>query len=134
MKFNFSFGKKKPKTTTLIIVGILISTIITALSIYFRVSEEKIWDIVDEVQRKLPHTTIRDIILSDPNKIERRVIRDVDKAIADYERLTGDDGRATILPPRYTEEPIDTSVCYTKECQSLGGAMRITAPWHDLSQ
>ena len=134
MKFNFSFGKKKPKTTTLIIVGIIVSTIISTLSLYFRVSEEKIWDLVDEVQRKLPSTTIRDIILSDPTKVERRVVRDVDKAIADYERLTRDDPSAIIVTPRHTEEPIDTSKCFTKECQSLGGAMRITAPWYDMSQ
>ena len=131
MKFNFHFGKKKPTVTKLIVVGITLSTIITTLSHCTGVKEEKIWDLVDEVQRKLPSNIVGDIILHDPQKIERRVKRDVDKAIRDYERLTGDDGSVTILEPRRSEKPVDTSVCYTDECRALGGEIRICAPWVD---
>jgi hypothetical protein len=130
MKFNFHFGKKKSTATKLIIVGITLTTIITTLSQCTGVKEEKIWDLVDEVQRQLPSNIVRDIILLDPQKIERRVIRDIDKAIADYERLTGDDGTVRMLPPRYSELPVDDRVCYTRECKSLGGEMRLTAPWY----
>jgi len=130
MKFNFHFGKKKPTVTKLIVVGITLSAIITTLSHCTGVKEEKIWDLVDEVQRQLPSNIVRDIILLDPQKIERRVIRDIDKAIADYERLTGDDGTVRMLPPRYSELTVDERVCYTRECKSLGGEMRLTAPWY----
>jgi hypothetical protein len=129
MKFNFHFGKKKSTATKLIIVGITLTTIITTLSQCTGVKEEKIWDLVDEVQRQLPSNIVRDIILLDPQKIERRVIRDIDKAILDYERLTGDDGSVRMLPPRYSELTVDERVCYTRECKSLGGEMRLTAPW-----
>jgi len=130
MKFNFHFGKKKSTAIQLIIVGVTLTTIVTTLSRCTGVIEEHIWDLVDEVQRQLPSNIIRDIILRDPHKIERRVIRDVDKAIRDYERLTGDDGSIRILPPRYSELPVDEGVCYTRECKSLGGEMRLTAPWY----
>ena len=133
MKFNFHFGKKKSTATKLIIVGITLTTIITTLSRCVGVKEDHIWDLVDEVQRQLPSNIVRDIILLDPQKIERRVIRDIDKAIADYERLTGDDGTVRMLPPRYSELTVDERVCYTRECKSLGGEMRLTAPWY-LSQ
>jgi len=133
MKFNFHFGKKNPTVTKLIVVGITLSTIITTLSHCTGVKEEKIWDLVDEVQRQLPNSIVRDIILRDPQKIERRVIRDIDKAIVDYERFTGDDGTVRMLPPRHSELLIDERVCYTRECKSLGGEMKLTAPWY-LSQ
>ena len=130
MKFNFHFGKKKTTIRNLVIVGITLSTIVSILSNCTGVKEETLWDLVDEVQRVLPYTPIRDVILRDPQKIERRIIRDVDKAIKDYERLTGDDGTVRMLPPRYSELPVDEGVCYTKECKSLGGEMRLTAPWY----
>jgi len=107
-----------------------LSTIVSILSNCTGVKEETLWDLVDEVQRVLPYTPIRDVILRDPQKIERRVKRDVDKAIRDYERLTGDDGTVIMLPPRYSELPVDERVCYTRECKSLGGEMRLTAPWY----
>ena len=130
MKFNFHFGKKKITIRNLVIVGITLSTIVSILSNCTGVKEETLWDLVDEVQRVLPYTPIRDVILRDPQKIERRVKRDVDKAIRDYERLTGDDGTVIMLPPRYSELPVDERVCYTRECKSLGGEMRLTAPWY----
>ena len=130
MKFNFHFGKKKSTIKSIVIVGITLTTIITTLSHCTGVKEEHIWDLVDEVQRKLPSNIVGDIILHDPQKIERRVKRDVDKAIQDYERLTGDDGSVKMLPPRYSELPVDERVCYTRECKSLGGEIRITAPWY----
>jgi len=130
MKFNFHFGKKNPTVTKLIVVGITLSTIITTLSHCTGVKEENIWDLVDEVQRQLPNNIVRNIILRDPKKIERRVIRDIDKAIVDYERLTGDVGTVRMLPPRYSELRVDEKVCYTRECKSLGGEIRLTAPWY----
>ena len=130
MKFNFHFGKKNPTVTKLIVVGITLSTIITTLSHCTGVKEENIWDLVDEVQRQLPNNIVRNIILRDPKKIERRVIRDIDKAIVDYERLTGDVGIVRMLPPRYSELLVDKKVCYTRECKSLGGEIRLTSPWY----
>jgi len=129
---NFNFGKKKPDIKQYAIIGIVLSSIIATLSQCTHIKENTIWDLFDEVQRRyFPQTIINDFIIKDPEKLDRRVKRDVDAAIAEYERLTGDDGKVRIPKPRYSEKPPDSSVCYTKECRSLGGEMRLCAPWVD---
>ena len=126
----FNFGNKKPDIKQYAIVGIVLTSIIAALSQCTKIHENNLWDIFDEIQRRyFPQTIINEFILKDPEKLNRRVQRDVDNAIADYERLTGDDGKVRIPKPRYSEKPLDSSVCYTKECQSLGGEIRLCAPW-----
>ena len=129
---NFNFGKKKPDIKQYAIIGIVLSSIIATLSQCTHIKENTIWDLFDEVQRRyFPQTIINDFIIKDPEKLDRRVKRDVDAAIAEYERLTGDDGKVRISKPRYSEKSPDSSVCHTKECQSLGGEMRLCAPWVD---
>jgi hypothetical protein len=128
IKFNFGKGKKDIKQYA--ILGLILTSVIAALSQCTKISENNLWDILDELQRRyFPQTIINDYIIKDPEKLNRRVIRDVDKAISDYERLTGDDGTVRLPPPRYSEKPVDTSVCYTDECRSLGGEIRLCSPW-----
>ena len=128
----FKFGKQKPDIKQYAIIGIVLSSIIAALSQCTGIKQDSIWDLLDEVQRRyFPQTILNDFVIKDPEKLDRRVKRDVDAAIAEYERLTGDDGTVRIPSPRYSEKPPDSSVCYTKECQSLGGEMRLCAPWVD---
>ena len=128
----FKFGKQKPDIKQYAIIGIVLSSIIALLSQCTGIKQDSIWDLFDEVQRRyFPQTILNDFIIKDPEKLDRRVKRDVDAAISEYERLTGDDGKVRIPSPRYSEKPPDGSVCYTKDCQSLGGEMRLCAPWLD---
>ena len=128
--FNFNFGKKKPDIKQYAIIGIVLSSIIATLSQCTGIKQDSIWDLLDEVQRRyFPGTILNEFVIKDPEKLDRRIHRDVDRAIEDYERLTGDDGKVKIPKPRYSEKSIDTSVCYTKDCQSLGGEMRLCSPW-----
>jgi hypothetical protein len=128
----FKFGKQKPDIKQYAIIGIVLSSIIGLLSQCTGIKQNNIWDLLDEVQRRyFPHSIINDFIIKDPEKLDRRIHRDVDMAIEEYERLTGDDGKIKIPKPRYSEKSPDSSVCYTKECQSLGGEMRLCAPWVD---
>jgi len=128
----FKFGKQKPDIKQYAIIGIVLSSMIAVLSQCTGISENGLWDLLDEVQRRyLPGTILNEFVIKDPEKLDRRINRDVDAAIAEYERLTGDDGKVRIPKPRYSEKPPDSSVCYTKECQSLGGEMRLCAPWVD---
>ena len=130
--FNFNFGKKKPDKKQIILVTIVLSAVVATLSQCSGAPQERLWDLLDEVQRRLfPQTIINDVLLQDPGVVERRVKRDVDKAIRDYERLTGDTGEVKIPLPRLIESPLDTSKCYTEECKSLGGEMRLCSPWVD---
>jgi hypothetical protein len=128
----FKFGKQKPDIKQYAIIGIVLSSMIAVLSQCSGIKQDNIWDLFDEVQRRyFPQTILNDFVIKDPEKLDRRIKRDVDAAIAEYERLTGDDGKVKIPSPRYSEKPPDSSVCYTKECQSLGGEMRLCAPWVD---
>ena len=128
MKFNFTFGKKKASITTIIVL----TFIITSLSSCLKIEEKTIWDIVYEyLQTYQPDSPMIPELQKDSGIVERDVKRTVDKAIQDYERLTGDDGSVKMPSPRHSKKSIDTNVCYTDECRALGGEIRICAPWVD---
>ena len=125
---NFNFGKKKPDIKQYAIIGIVLSSIIGLLSQCTGIKQDSIWDLLDEVQRRyFPQTILNDFVIKDPEKLDRRIKRDVDAAIAEYERLTGDDGKVRIPSPRYSEKPPDGSYAQSV----LGGEMRLCAPWVD---
>lgn len=128
--FHFNFGKKKPSIYKYAVVGVVLSGLVATLSQCTGVSSDGIWDLVDEVQRKyFPNGILNEFVLTDKEKLNRRIQRDVDKAIAEYGALTGDDGIVRIPPPKYIENSINTSLCYTPDCQSLGGETRLCSPW-----
>ena len=78
----FKFGKQKPDIKQYAIIGIILSSIIAALSQCTGVSQDGLWDLLDEVQRKyFPQTILNEFVIKDPAKLERRVKRDVDRAI-----------------------------------------------------
>ena len=128
--FNFNFGKKKPDIKQYTIIGIILSSIIAALSQCTGVSENGLWDLLDEIQRKyFPQTILNEFILKDPEKLERRIKRDVDRAIdevtPEYDRIIEESDKK--YKPRYSEKAPDGS-----EAQRLlGGEMRICAVWVD---
>ena len=126
--FNFNFGKKKPDKKQIVLVSIALSVVIATLSQCSGAPQERLWDLLDEVQRVFfPGTIINDVLLQDPNVIERRVRRDVDKAIREYEELTKDTEPPRVPLPRLIEKAPDSS-----EAQRLlGGEMRLCAPWVD---
>ena len=128
----FNFGKKKPDKKQLIIVGIVLSTLIATLSQCSKISENVLWDLLDEIQREFfPQTIINEVILKDPDKINRRVERDVTRAIEqvtpEYDRIIREADKK--YQPRYIEEKNDESLCYTDECRALAPPMRLCAPW-----
>ena len=128
----FNFGNKKPDKKQLIVVGLVLSTCIAVLSQCSKVSENAIWDLLDEIQREFfPQTIINEVILKDPDKINRRVERDVDKAIRnitqEYDRIISDYDKK--YKQKYLEEKNDETLCYTDECKALAPPMRICASW-----
>ena len=124
----FKFGKQKPDIKQYAIIGIVLSSIIGLLSQCTGIKQDSIWDLLDEVQRRyFPQTILNDFVIKDPEKLDRRIKRDVDAAISEYERLTGDDGKVKIPSPRYSEKPPDGSYAQSV----LGGEMRLCAPWVD---
>jgi hypothetical protein len=125
------FMNLKQKTIRFAIIGITLTTIVASLSKCTGIDEKHLYDLFDEIQRKyFPNTELNEYIIKDPKLLDNRVKRDVDKAIAEYERLTGDDGRVRMPSPRRSEKPIDLEL-QTGESRLLGGEMRLCAPWVD---
>ena len=126
----FKFGKQKPDIKQYAIIGIILSSIIAALSQCTGVSENGLWDLLDEIQRKyFPQTILNEFILKDPEKLDRRLKRDVDRAIdeaiPEYNRFIEEADKK--YKPKYVEKPPDGSNAQ----RLLGGEMRICAPWVD---
>ena len=131
---NFNFGKKKPDIKQYAIVGIVLSSIIATLSQCTHIKENTIWDLLDEVQRRyFPQSIINDFIIKDPEKLDRRVHRDVDRAIdaatPEYDRIISDYDKK--FKPRYMDLKNDDTLCYTDQCKALVPPMRICSPWVD---
>ncbi len=148
MNFNFKFGNKKPSKKDIIIVSIVISSIIAGLSQCTGVPESNIWDLYDEIQRRFfPQTILNELIIKDDEKLKRRIKRDVDNAISDYEEwerksykpnMTNKNILNEIESDKYTEIQrliVKDAIYY--ECPSdgskaqslLGGAMGIRGVW-----
>jgi hypothetical protein len=130
--FNFHFGK--PSKKTLITLSIVTSSIIAALSQCTGINENNFWDLLDEIQRKyFPQSSFNRIIVEDPDKVGRRVERDVTKSInaviPEYDQIISDYNKN--FKPRYIEEENNESICYTEECKSLTPPLRLCAPWID---
>ena len=126
MKFDFQFGKKKSSIFRYAAIGVVFTSLVTGVSQCTHIPEENIYDFIDEVQRKyFPQTDLNDIIINTPQLLDRRVHRDVDKAIKDYEDLTGDDGSVRISPSYFSEKAPDKSNAQ----KLLGGEMRICGSW-----
>ena len=125
-----NFGKKKPDIKQYAIIGLVLSSIIAALSQCTGVSEDGLWDLLDEIQRKyFPGTILNEFVIKDPAKLERRIKRDVDRAIdevtSEYDRIIAESNKK--YKPKYVEKAPDGS-----EAQRLlGGEMRICAVWVD---
>lgn len=132
--FNFNFGNKNRNIKHYAIVGIVLTSIIATLSQCTHIKETTLWDLLDEIQRRyFPQTIINDFIIKDPEKLDRRVKRDVDRAIQDvtpeYDRIIREADKK--YQPRYMDLQNDENVCYTDECKALAPPMRICAPWVD---
>jgi hypothetical protein len=133
MKFDFQFGKKKSNIFRYAIIGVIFTSVVTGISQCTHIPEEQIYDIVDQIQRKIPGKPLNDWIITDPILLDRRIKGDVNRAIdavnPEYNRIISEYDKK--YEQRYIKYPIDKSVCYTDECKKLGGEMRICAPWVD---
>ena len=133
MKFDFQFGKKKSSIFRYVIIGVIFTSVVTGISQCTHIPEEQIYDIVDQIQRKMPGKPLNDWIITDPILLDRRIKGDVNRAIdavnLEYNRIISEYDKK--YEQRYIEYPIDKSVCYTDECKKLGGEMRICAAWVD---
>jgi hypothetical protein len=139
MKETSEFSFKIRLTPKRTLIGLLVASGLAFLITKCEIPKEDILKLYNEIRRVLPiggEGFLRDLddelnrrIINDPKLLDYKVRGEVDRAIRDYERSTGDDGTVRLPSPIFSEKPVDESVCYTDECKSLGGEMRICAPW-----
>ena len=130
MQFNFNFGNKKPSIVQYAIVGSVLSIIISLLSGFLKIDEKQIWELVDEIQRALHVQIVNDIIINDPELLNRRVHRDVDRALdqvtPEYNRIIEESNKK--YKPRYIDMENDESLCHSEDCKKLAPPMRMCSP------
>jgi hypothetical protein len=141
MKGISDFSFKVRLTPKRSLIAVLVASILAFISTKCEIPKEDILKLYNEIRKILPigkneflrefDNQLNERINNDPRLLEYKIRREVDGAIRDYERVTGDDGTVRLPSPIYSEKPVDNSVCYTEECKSLGGEMRICAPWVD---
>ena len=120
-----------PKYIKGFIVVSIIALIIARFSSHFKIDEKQLWKIYTALIEKLELKQDLPELPDHQKQLDAKVELEVDKAIRDYERLTGENGTVRIPLPRYSELPVNPSLCYTAECRSLGGEIRLCAPWID---
>jgi len=120
-----------PKYIKGFIISSIVLLLISGLSGWLSIDEKQLWKIYNATIQHFG--LIHDIPTQQDveEELESRVELEVDRAIREYERLTGDDGTVRIPSPIHSEKPVDNSVCYTDVCKSLGGEIRLCAPWVD---
>jgi hypothetical protein len=122
----------KFKNIRFVIIGTILTTFAVSLTKCTGIDEKQWYDLFDEIQRKyFPNTELNEYIIKDPKLLDNRVKRDVDKAIEkvtpEYDKIIKQADKK--YQPKYFENPVDSSICYTEECKALGGEMRICSPW-----
>ena len=114
---RFHFGKKRVSTARFVIFGVVLGIIVDLLHKYLKVSQQTLWDVIDDLGRTFKITDINNLVLNHSQLLERRIERDVDEAIKDYLEET----KEPPVKPIFSEEKDGET--------ELGGEMRLTAPW-----
>jgi len=130
MQFNFNFGKKKPTIIQYAIIGTVLTGIISSFAACTKLNENQIWDLLDEIQRVFHISILNDFIITDPEKLDRRIKRDVDRAIEnvtpEYNRIIENADRK--YKPKYMDLENDETLCYSEDCKQLAPPMRMCSP------
>lgn len=136
-------------------ISLIIEVIIEFISRIFKIPKDKLWPLVDEIQREFLkrgwiEDTLNEYIIKTPELLDQRVERDVDKAIETYQKQEIEEVNMTnqvileeIEKDKYSEEQkkiVKEAGYYEKEpdgsvAQSiLGGEMGIRGKWVDTDQ
>ena len=125
---NFQIGKKKPSMKDMLIVSGVLAFIVSGVAAFTNMPKEKVWCAIDQLTRPLNISILEDVKLKIDEIIACRAEEAVGGAIEEYKKRTGWKP-VEITPPLYSEDPVDTKVCYTDDCKSLGGAIRLCSQW-----
>jgi hypothetical protein len=114
-------------------IGSIVIVIIASLSGWMNINEKDLWKIYHLLIERLNLTQEIPEIIDNQKRIDAKVELEVDSALTkvtpEYDRIIEEADKK--YKPIYSEFDIDESVCYTDECKSLGGEIRLCAPWVD---
>jgi len=134
-------------------ITLILETIVEFISRILKIPKDKLWAIIDEIQRELLRkgwidNTLNEYIIKTPELLNQRITRDIDKAIRNYKKLeepeivnmVNENILKEIESGDYTETQkkiVKDAVFYEKEpdgstAQSLlGGEIGIHGQWVD---
>jgi hypothetical protein len=149
---TFSSMKHKKTIFEWAKISLIIEAIIEFISRVFKIPKEKLWSLVDEIQRELLKkgwidNTLNEYIIKTPELLDLRIKRITEKAIKIYNEsqveeinMTNETILKEIESDKYSEEQkkiVKDAVFYEKEPDGgvaqgiLGGEMGILAKWVD---
>lgn len=140
MKGIFEFSFKIKLTPKRSLIAILAASILAFISTKCEIPKEDLLKLYNEIRKVLPipisgneflnefDNQLNQRIINDPKLLDYKVRREVDEAIRNYERETGDDGTVELPSPIYLEKPVNPEL-QPGESALLGGEMRLCAPW-----
>jgi len=100
---------------------------------HLKINNDTFWKLYAIIQRQLgsnqQNNEINKKFKNDEKLLKFFITAEVDKALNTYNQQPGNQEQVKLPKPIYSEKPVDTAVCYTEACKSLGGEMRLCAPW-----
>ena len=111
-----------------ILSAIIIIFLISSVAGVLKIEERTLWEIYSVV---IHHFDLEQSApeIDHDKKVEAEIKLEVDKAIREYEDLTGPSEPSRIPLSRFIEEAPAKALCYSKDCLDLGGEIRRCAPW-----
>lgn len=124
--FGFELNKKA------VIAGLILFTV-GIISSCLKINNDVFWKVYAQIQAQLKgnysNSEINKKFKDNEKLLDFFITAEVDKALNNYNQQTENQGQAYLPKPIYSEKPVDVAVCYTDACRSLGGEMRLCAPW-----
>lgn len=118
VEVRFNVGKKEKHPLHLHFVGIVLGLTVDVLYKYFKIPQEQLWDLIDEIGRHFNIEDINDLVLNSSQLLDRRIERDVTNAINDYKEQVE------------SEPEVQSVFSEIKEGETpLGGELRRRGAW-----
>ena len=120
-EIKFHFGAKKIKQRDVYITALFLNLAVSLLVKFLKLKPEQLWAIVDELGRTFHIKLINSVIIQSPELLDRRISRDVDKAIDEYKDVV-----------EWEEPKVRSTFSETEKGETpLGGEMRRRGDWVD---
>jgi hypothetical protein len=120
-----------PKSIKGSILVVVIVAVVIFLSGWLKIEEKELWKFYNSIIQHFGLKQNIPDIKNNEKKLEAEIESEVDRAIREYEALTGDSDPPRVPLPWFIEKAPDKALCYSEECKKLGGEMRLCAPWVD---